>query len=73
MHWLVAIPGGARSVTLPDLSGVEDGALPEGAISTNVIGARFTEAFDYGAVTYRELRPQGMDAYAQDVVEAFIP
>lgn len=72
MHWLVAVPSADATVELPDLSGIEGAFLPSGAIIVNIIGARYA-AFDYGKLTYRQLRPVGMDAYAQDVVDAHIP
>lgn len=72
MHWLVAVPSDDAVVELPDLSAIEGASLPSGAIIINVIGARFA-TFDYGSLTYRQLRPQGMDAYAQDVIDAHIP
>lgn len=72
MHWLVAVPGGGGAVELPDLSGIEDASLPSGSILINLIGARFDD-FDYKTLTYRQLRTQGMDAYAQDFTEAHAP
>lgn len=73
IRWTVAVPAGVTSVELPDLSALslleppmlEHGALPPGPVTLGVYGARI-DAFDYGALRYRHLRPQGMTAYSFD-------
>ncbi len=72
VHWTIAIPGGSRAVEVPDLRGLDDGALPPGPIVVGVYGARI-DSFDYGTVRYRNLRPIGMTAYSLDYVEALFP
>ncbi len=70
VRWVVAVPGQASDVVLPDLSLVPNGALPDGAIQVGVYGATIDD-FDYGALRYRNLRPQGMTAYSYDTFPAF--
>ncbi|HKQ69948.1 MAG TPA: hypothetical protein VJT73_11445, partial [Polyangiaceae bacterium] len=70
--WTVAAPGGARSITLPDLAtAFPEGALSVGPVSINVYGAQ-VEAFDYSRITYRQLAESGFDAYSLDVFPARI-
>ncbi|APR77273.1 Hypothetical protein A7982_02620 [Minicystis rosea] len=65
VHWFVASPGGTQSVTLPDLSGYPDVALPPGSIKIGVYGAR-VDGFDYKKLLTRQMRPAGMSAYSLD-------
>lgn len=65
-YWQVVVPHAEHSVALPDLSGFEDAGLAPGPLSINVRGGR-VEGFDYGKLTYRQMQPQGMSAYALDV------
>ena len=73
-RWTVAVPGGARRVTLPDLRtlGLGDEGLPSGALTVGVYGARIDD-FDYAKLRYRNLRPAGMTAYSLDYVPAILP
>lgn len=76
-HWTVAVPassapGNASSIELPDLSFVEGGYLASGSITIGVYGARI-DAFDYAALRYKHLRPQGMTAYSLDYFPSHIP
>jgi hypothetical protein len=64
-RWIIAIPAGAHSITVPDLSGFDKAHLPAGPITIGVYGARI-DAFDYGTIGYNNLRPSGMDAYSLD-------
>ncbi|XXT23726.1 IPT/TIG domain-containing protein [Sorangium sp. So ce429] len=67
IRWTVAVPAGSHAVEVPDIRqlGVEHGALPPGPLTIGVYGARI-DGFDYGKLVYRQLRPQGMTAYALD-------
>ncbi|WP_437931038.1 IPT/TIG domain-containing protein [Sorangium sp. So ce291] len=67
IQWTVAVPAGSHAVEVPDIRqlGVEHGALPPGPITIGVYGARI-DGFDYGKLVYRQLKPQGMTAYALD-------
>ncbi len=65
MHWVVAVPRGAHAITRPDLSGFDDAHLAVGPLVVGIYGAHI-EDFDYGTLGYRQLRPQGMDAYGLD-------
>jgi IPT/TIG domain len=68
--WLVAAPGGTRTITLPNLSQAFPlGALVPGNVSINVYGGHI-EGFDYGNVRYRDLQTRGFDAYSLDVFPA---
>lgn len=71
VHWLVAAPDGGGPVTLPDMRQLQVG-LPSGGITVGVYGARI-DAFEYGKLRYRHLRPVGMTAYSLDFVEAHLP
>lgn len=73
IRWTVAVPMGSHAITLPDLRalGLSHGALPAGPITVGVYGARI-EGFDYGALRYRHLRPQGMSAYSLDSFSAHL-
>jgi hypothetical protein len=70
-RWVVAVPEAAHSIEVPDLSGFPDAHLPGGPIVIGVYGARIDE-FDYGKITYRQLRPQGMSAYSLDFFNAYL-
>ncbi|WP_437515040.1 IPT/TIG domain-containing protein [Sorangium sp. So ce1099] len=67
IRWTVAVPAGSHAVEVPDIRqlGVEHGALPPGPLTIGVYGARI-DGFDYGKLVYRQLKPQGMTAYALD-------
>ncbi len=68
--WLVAAPGGTRSVTLPDLGSVfPQGTLMSGPVTVNLFGAHIV-GFDYGSLRYRQLDPRGFDAYSLDIFPA---
>jgi hypothetical protein len=65
--WLVAAPGGSRTVTLPDLAtAFPEGAVIAGSVSISVYGARIG-GFDYSQTGYGQLQPSGFDAYSLDV------
>jgi len=68
-HWLIAVPGAPASTTVPDLSGFPGMGLPSGPLNIAVYGANIT-GFDYSQLTYQELYPQGMSAYALDYFNA---
>jgi hypothetical protein len=74
IHWLIAAPGGSQSITVPSLAGLPfpDGGLPAGPLDVAVYGAKFQTPFDYTKLLYRQLRPQGMDAYALDYFNAHL-
>lgn len=71
VNWTVAAPGGSQSVTLPDLSGFPDVALPPGPINISVTGGRI-DGFDYQKLVYRQMRTGGMTAYALDSFDAHL-
>jgi hypothetical protein len=65
--WLVAAPGGSRTVTLPALgTAFPEGAIVPGSVSIFVYGARIG-GFDYTKLGYRQLAPTGFDSYSLDV------
>ncbi len=68
-HWTIAAAGGSQAITVPDLTGFPDGALPPGALSIAVYGGEVT-GFNYGALLYVQMRPQGMSAYSLDYFDA---
>jgi hypothetical protein len=73
VDWLVAAPGGTRSLTLPDLrSAFPQGALLPGNVSIQISGASI-DAFDYGQLRYRQLTPTGFNAYSLDAFPARSP
>jgi len=73
VNWLVAAPGGTRDITLPDLrSAFPDGAPIAGSVSVSIFGGRIA-GFDYGQLRYRQLGPQGFDAYSLDTFPARYP
>ena len=69
VHWLIAAPGGAQAITVPDLSGFPDLALPPGPLKIAVYGGHL-DPFDYTKLRYRDLRPTGMLAYSLDYFDA---
>ncbi|MEB2313485.1 MAG: IPT/TIG domain-containing protein [Sorangiineae bacterium] len=70
--WVVAAPGDARSVRLPDLAALGlSGALIPGPVTLKV-SAGHMNAFDYGSLQYRQLRPSGWNAYAEDLFFAHL-
>jgi len=71
VHWTVAVPGGARTVEVPDLRQLMGVGLPSGPIVVAIYGARI-DGFDYAKLRYRNLRPAGMSAYSLDYVEAHL-
>jgi hypothetical protein len=71
IHWTIASPGGSQSVTLPDLSGFPDLALPPGPLNIAVYGAR-VDGFDYAKLKTRQMRPAGMSAYSLDYFDAHL-
>jgi len=73
VNWLVAAPGGTREITLPDLrTAFPDGAPVPGSVSVSIFGGRIA-GFDYGQLRYRQLGPQGFDAYSLDTFPARYP
>lgn len=70
IQWTIAVPKGANSIELPDLGPIPYGAIPAGPITISIYGARI-DAFNYGNLRYRNLRPQGMTAYSLDSFSAF--
>jgi hypothetical protein len=72
VRWTIAIPGGARAVTLPDLREFPGEGLPSGPVVLGVYGARI-DGFDYAKLRYRNLRPAGMTAYGLDYVDVVLP
>ena len=71
VHWTIAAPGGSQSITVPDLSGNPDLALPHGPLSIAVYGGK-VDKFDYKQLRYRQMRPQGMAAYSLDYFDAHL-
>ncbi|HSO00039.1 MAG TPA: IPT/TIG domain-containing protein [Candidatus Nanopelagicales bacterium] len=73
IRWTVAVPMGSHAIELPDLRqlGLEHGSLPDGPVTIGVTGARI-DGFDYANLRYRDMRPQGMTAYAIDTFNAFL-
>ncbi|WP_437310703.1 IPT/TIG domain-containing protein [Sorangium sp. So ce388] len=73
IRWTVAVPAGSHAVEVPDIRqlGVEHGTLPPGPLTIGVYGARI-DGFDYGKLVYRQLKPQGMTAYALDSFSAHL-
>ena len=71
VHWTIASPGGSQSITLPDLSGNPDLALPPGPLSIAAYGGKI-DKFDYKKLRYRQMRPQGMAAYSLDYFDAHL-
>ena len=64
--WTIAAPGAEREIDLPDLRSLApDGALARGSLEILVTTAQIRD-FDYGSLRYRELGPNGFDAYARD-------
>lgn len=70
-YWQVVVPKAEHAVTLPDLSGFPEAGLPTGPLSIRVRGGRI-QNFDYGKLTYRQLQPFGMSAYAVDIFNSFL-
>jgi hypothetical protein len=68
-HWRIAVPGAPASTSVPDLSGFPGMGLPSGPLNIAVYGANI-DNFDYGALTYQEMSPAGMSAYALDYFNA---
>lgn len=71
VRWQVAVPTASHSIQLPDLGGFEDAHLPPGPLSISVYGARYDD-FEYGTLSYRQLRPRGMNAYSLDIFPSFL-
>ncbi|MEO7327538.1 MAG: IPT/TIG domain-containing protein, partial [Minicystis sp.] len=71
VHWLVAVPQGSNAVELPDLTMFPDDAMPPGPVTIGVYGANYSK-FDYNKLIYRQLRTQGMSAYALDYFAAHL-
>ncbi len=71
VRWLVVVPKANNAVTLPELSGFEDAGLIPGPLVIGVYGGR-VDKFDYGKLTYRQMRPQGMSAYALDFFNSYL-
>jgi hypothetical protein len=69
VHWTVAVPKGDNAVELPDLSSLDRAGVPPGPVLIGVLGGRVT-GFDYKNLKYRDMRPQGMAAYALDYFNA---
>ncbi len=70
-RWIIAVPGGAHDITVPDLSSFPKAHLPDGPIVIGLYGARIAN-FDYGTIGYSNLRPEGMDAYSLDFFNAHL-
>jgi IPT/TIG domain-containing protein len=71
VHWTVAVPYADHAIELPDLSGFDQAGLPPGPLVIAIYGARYEEP-DYGKLTYVQLRPQGMFAYALDTFDVHL-
>jgi hypothetical protein len=69
-YWLVVVPKSDNSVNLPDLSGFAEASVPPGPLSIGIRGGR-VDKFDYGKLSYRQLTPAGMSAYAQDYFNSY--
>ncbi|MBM4375177.1 MAG: IPT/TIG domain-containing protein [Deltaproteobacteria bacterium] len=69
--WQVVVPGADNAVSLPDLTPYEQAGLPTGPLTIVVRGGRVLD-FDYGKLTYRQLQPVGMTAYALDLFNSFL-
>lgn len=72
VHWMIAVPGGARAIELPDLRAYPGFGLPSGSVNIATYGARIDD-FDYAHLRYRHLRPVGMTAYSLDYRQAHLP
>jgi len=65
--WTLAVPGGNRTVKVPDLRSLGSDLGPiKGPLSISVTAAHIA-VFDYGSLRYRQLDRRGWDAYATDV------
>jgi hypothetical protein len=71
VHWMIAAEGGSQSITVPDLSGFPDEALPPGPLNIAVYGAHI-DGFDYKKLRTRQMRPVGMTAYSLDYFSAHL-
>ncbi len=69
-YWLVIVPKADNTITVPDLSSFEEAGLPPGPLSIGVYGGR-VDKYDYGKLTYRQLQPSGMSAYAIDFFASY--
>jgi len=70
-YWQVVVPKSDHAITLPDLSPYPEASVPSGPLTIRVRGGR-VDGFDYGKLTYRQLQPTGMSAYAVDVFNSFL-
>ncbi len=70
-YWQVVVPQADHAVTLPDLAVFPEAGLPSGPLAIRVRGGRIVD-FKYGKLTYRQLQPFGMSAYAVDVFNSFL-
>ena len=71
VHWTVAVAGGDDAIELPDLGGFDRAGLRAGPVLVSVLGGR-VEGFDYKKLRYRDMRYQGMTAYALDYFNAHL-
>ena len=71
IHWTIAVPGGDNEVELPDLSGFDRAGLRPGPVLISVLGGRVA-GFDYKQLRYRDMRQQGMTAFALDYFNAHL-
>lgn len=69
VHWTVVVPGGTRTIELPDLRSISTdlGILPGGI--TLKVSAASIENFQYGKFSYGDLSARSWAAYAVDVVD----
>jgi hypothetical protein len=69
VRWLVAVPAADHAIELPDLAALPEIGRPTGSLTIAVYGGR-VHAFDYGKLTYSNLRSAGMEAYSLDYFNA---
>ncbi len=70
-YWQVVVPKADNAVSLPDLSGFDQASLPPGPLVVEIYGGRY-DSFDYGKLTYKQLQPSGMAAYAVDDFNSYL-
>jgi hypothetical protein len=64
-RWTIAVPAASHDVEVPDIRVYPDASLPAGPLTIAIYGA-YIDGFNYGEIRFRNLRPQGMTAYALD-------
>ena len=69
IRWLVVVPAADHAIALPDLTALSDVEVPSGPLVVGLYGGRVDD-FDYGTLSYAQLRPSGMAAYGLDYFNA---